>query len=99
MSKILIIEDEEAIAELEKDYLSKLPRLLDEDYRVELENEGALEDASGEAQKTLSLDLKSGEVGDISDAHDDIDEAVLKANLQEALFNNYELSYRKYMLA
>ncbi len=87
------------LEELEKDYLSKLPRLLDEDYRVELENEGALEDASGEAQKTLSLDLKSGEVGDISDAHDDIDEAVLKANLQEALFNNYELSYRKYMLA
>ncbi|MCR4655263.1 MAG: hypothetical protein K5770_03425 [Lachnospiraceae bacterium] len=65
---------------LEKDYLSKLPGLLEEDYRREAENEN---DQPEEP---------------FNEAEDGTSEAFLKANLQEALFNSYELSYSRYMM-
>ncbi|MBQ7563288.1 MAG: hypothetical protein IJT16_04785 [Lachnospiraceae bacterium] len=65
---------------LEEVYLSKLPGLIEEDYRKVIENENDLPEESSD------------------EAEDGDPEAFLKANLQEALFKNYELSYGRYMM-
>ena len=54
MSKILIVEDEESIAELEKDYLRRLSG-----FEVEIENDGTegLSKALKEDYDLLILDL------------------------------------------
>ena len=59
MSKILIVEDEEAIADLEKDYLEL------SGFQVEVANDGkaGLEKALGKDYDLFILDLMLPEIG------------------------------------
>ncbi len=59
MSRILIIEDEESIAELEKDYLEL------SDFEVQVENDGrkGLDKALAEEFDLIVLDLSASESG------------------------------------